>query len=289
MKTAKNMRCMIRMDDITPTMNWERFNQVRRIFEKYHICPLVGVVPECRDPKLNVEEPRDDFWELLKELQTQGWMIAQHGTYHQYVTGDSGLLGLKQSSEFAGLSYEEQYEKLKVGKQILDEHGIDTDIFMAPGHTYDRNTVKALAHLGFKVITDGLYYRPYRYEGMVFVPCRLKSYKNTKGIDTICLHSNGMTDKDMDELEAFCKVNLQNIVSFSKENTHKQLAKRGLCVIVYEKIELKLRQLKNAVANSDRLKWYMSYTNDRNSKKKWMKRIICIPRLIIGSGKESKS
>ena len=94
---GKNIHCMIRMDDITPTMNWTTFNQIRNIFETYGIYPLLGVVPDNRDEKLNVEPANEQFWSVLKELELQGWMIAQHGTYHRYVTKQSGILGLKNA------------------------------------------------------------------------------------------------------------------------------------------------------------------------------------------------
>ena len=36
---GKNMQCMIRMDDITADMNWDRFNRIKDIFEEYGIKP----------------------------------------------------------------------------------------------------------------------------------------------------------------------------------------------------------------------------------------------------------
>lgn len=281
------MQIMFRMDDITADMDWGRFNQVRAVFEKYRICPLLGVVPDNQDKKLMVQDRQKDFWDILHSLKKQGWMIAQHGTYHKYVTDDSGLLGLKNASEFAGLSYEEQFSKLQAGKRILEEHGIYTDIFMAPGHTFDRNTVKALCHLGFHTITDGLYKRPYYYEKMLFVPCRLQEYRNVKDIDTICLHSNLMSEKDIKNLEQFCKDNQEFIVAFNPEALKGQAVKRSVLIVVSEKIMLFIRKVKNNFANSKRLAWYMQYTYDKNSKKKWMNRVLKLPMLLFG-GKERK-
>ena len=95
------------------------------------------------------------------------------------------MLGINQNSEFAGLSYEIQYEKLKRGQEILRKSGVCTDIFMAPGHTYDADTIRALKACGFKVVTDGLYLKPYRDQGVLFVPCRMTSNYKIKGIDKI--------------------------------------------------------------------------------------------------------
>lgn len=282
---SKKMQCMIRMDDITADMDWGNFNRVREIFDKYQIFPLLGVVPDNKDSKLSIQEKKEDFWEILCSLQKQGWSIAQHGTYHQYVTTDSGILGLKNASEFAGLSYEEQFAKLENGKRILESKGIYSDVFMAPGHTYDRNTVKALYNLGFRTITDGLYTKPYCFENILFVPCRLQGYRNVKGIDTICLHSNVMTDADIRELEVFCQKNCANIIPFQPEKIKQKAVKRTAIVILTEKRALFVRVLKNRVANSKRLKWYMQYTHDKNCKRKWIKRVCYLPLLLIGREK----
>lgn len=286
MKKTSNMQCMIRLDDITPDMNWDNFNLACKILDTYQIRPLLGVVPECHDEKLQIQHKRDSFWDILKELQAQGWMIAQHGTYHMYVTCDSGMLGLKNQSEFAGLSYEEQYEKLKTGKEILEKNGIKTDIFMAPGHTFDKNTIKALSNLGFRTVTDGLYHHPYRYQGIVFIPCRLKAYRKIKGIDTVCLHTNTMKERDFLELGTFCKQNRDQIIPFSAEMFEAQIVSRSVFVTVYEKVMVGIRQLKHRISHSDRINWYLQYTNDEDSKKKWLKRILKLPKLLIGNGKE---
>lgn len=281
------MQCMIRMDDITPDMNWDKFNQIRAIFDKYGIKPLIGIVPDNRDTKLSIQEKHADFWEEMCSLQKSGWTVAQHGTFHQYVTKDSGILGLKDASEFAGLSYEEQFSKLKTGKQILEEHGIRSGIFMAPGHTYDKNTIKALKELGFTAVTDGLYHKPYYMDGIICVPCRLQEYRNIQGLDTICLHSNLMSEKEIKELERFCEKNKQNIISFNPEEMKNKAVKRNCIVALSERKVLIVRRIKNKIANSKRLKWYMQYTYDKSSKKKLAKRIFCLPMLLFG-GKGSE-
>lgn len=281
----KNMQCMIRMDDITADMNWDRFNRIKDIFEEYGIKPLLGIVPDNQDDKLSIQSPNEEFWTTIHSLQEKGWGIAQHGTYHKYVTKDSGVLGLKDASEFAGLSYEEQFTKLLHGKEMLESHGIFTDTFMAPGHTYDGNTIKALQKLGFRTVTDGLYHKPYRVQDLLFVPCRLQEYRNITGIDTICLHSNHMSDGEIKELEVFCKANVEWIVPFKPDNMKKLAVKRNFAVACYEKRVLALRKIKNRIANSKRLAWYMQYTADKSSKKKWIKRVCYLPLLVFGKEK----
>jgi predicted deacetylase len=45
----------------------------------YNIKPIVSVIPDCKDPKLNEEKPSQDFWEWVKDVQNKGWHIAVHG------------------------------------------------------------------------------------------------------------------------------------------------------------------------------------------------------------------
>ena len=47
------------------------------------------------------------------------------------------------------------YEKIKKGKEILESHNVYTDVFFAPSHSYDDNTLRALSKCGFKYISDG--------------------------------------------------------------------------------------------------------------------------------------
>ncbi len=283
---SNKTECMIRLDDITPDMNWERFSRVKEIFDRYQICPLIGVVPDNQDATLHKEEGRGEFWNTVRQLQESGWNVAQHGTYHCYETDDSGILGINPFSEFAGLPYEAQLQKLQAGRRILEENGILTDIFMAPGHTYDKNTLKALKECGFGVITDGLFFQPYYEDGVLCIPCRLRGFKKPDGIDTVCLHTNLMNDQDMAELEAFCKENRGVIVSFDPDRYRKLAGKRNCFIKIRERMVLKGRLWKDSIANSKRLAWYMKKTSHGSSKVKWLKRLVCLPLLLCYRSEE---
>lgn len=276
----KNMQCIIRLDDIAPDMNWGNFNNVKIILERYNVKPLIGIVPDNQDPKLHFEDKKPDFVQIIRELQDKGWIVAQHGTYHRYVTNDSGILKINKFSEFAGMPYEEQLKKITMGQQILKDQGINTDIFMAPGHTFDRYTLLALKQCGFHTVTDGLYHKPYWYKGLLFVPCRMIGNYRIKGIDTVCLHPNLMEEEDFKELETFCQKNKDNIIPFHSVELQKDAVSRNLFVIMDEKLFLWKRRVKNDITHSKRLAWYLSYTNHDNKKIKLLKRIIYIPILL---------
>ena len=77
---------------------------------------------------------------------------------------------MNAQSEFAGKSYEEQYQLLESGQKKLLDRDIETKLFMAPGHTFDKTTLRALKALGFTHVTDGFGDLPYVRSGITFLP-----------------------------------------------------------------------------------------------------------------------
>ena len=214
------MKIAIRMDDITADMDWNKFKRFKNLLDEHDIKPLIGVIPENRDRTLVKTEPREGFWSYVKQLQEHGWVIAMHGYNHLYTTKKPGMFPIGDKSEFAGLSYDRQYEMIREGKRTLKAKGIVTDIFMAPSHSFDKNTLRALKENGFYIITDGFGITPFRQNGMVFYPIsinRSKTMEDTRdGIVTFVYHANSMNDKDFDKLE---KLLLSGkVVSYSEYN-----------------------------------------------------------------------
>ena len=199
------MRIAIRMDDITPGMDWKKFQRFKDLLDANGIKPLIGVVPDNRDKKLCIDDEKPDFWEYIKELQQEGWVIAMHGYNHLYTTREGGLFPIGSKSEFAGLSLARQNEMISKGKEILRSKGIRTDIFMAPSHSFDKNTLRALKSNGFYIITDGFGTEPYREKGMIFYPISVRRGRSLKdkrdGIVTFVYHANTMDEKDFASLE----------------------------------------------------------------------------------------
>lgn len=210
------MKIAVRMDDIVPHMDWERFLAMKELLDAHGIRPLIGVVPDNRDEQLDrkeknkvqglpLTEPGEDpetfFWRYIRQLQEEGWSIALHGYQHLYTSQSGGLFPLNLFSEFAGVEAEKQREMIAAGRKILESHGIHTDLFMAPAHSYDRHTLAALQAEGFHRITDGFGRRPYRRSGMIFYPIafRLKSSLKKKGVTTMVLHTNTMSDRELEE------------------------------------------------------------------------------------------
>ena len=89
---------------------------------------------------------------------------------------------------------------MQEGLRILDFHGIHPEIFMAPGHTFDRTTLKVLKELGFRYVTDGYGKRPYVRKGLTFLPISFLRSRlfSGKGYGTLVLHLNGASKKELE-------------------------------------------------------------------------------------------
>ncbi|MGN1181341.1 MAG: DUF2334 domain-containing protein [Suilimivivens sp.] len=202
------MKIAVRLDDITPDMDWQRFLTFKALLDKYQVKPLIGIVPDNRDENLKgtQEGAPEDFWSYIKELQADGWCIALHGCTHIYTTKKGGIFPLNDFSEFAGVSYERQSEMLAEGKRILREKGIETSLFMAPAHSYDNNTLKALKENGFTGLTDGFGMRPYRWKGLTFYPISFqlsKTLQKKKGYSTMVVHTGTLNEEDLKRYEGY--------------------------------------------------------------------------------------
>lgn len=193
------IKIAIRMDDITSHMNWENFERFKALLDQFQICPLIGVVPHCQDHNLAKGKEREDFWDYIYRLQTEkGWVIAQHGYEHVYDSKQGGIFPLNHFSEFAGHSAEEQKAKIQKGRQILQEKNIQTNLFMAPAHGFDKITLQVLQEEGFLYITDGFGKAPYSRDGIIFLPIAANAKKDilkTEGFTTLVVHTNTMGEE----------------------------------------------------------------------------------------------
>ena len=211
------MQIAIRLDDITPDMDWERFLAFKEILDGCGVKPLIGVVPDNRDENLHRAKAAGDFWEYVKELQEDGWCVALHGWRHLYTTKKGGLFPLNKFSEFAGVPFAKQKEMLLEATEILKKNGIQTDIFMAPAHSYDKNTLKALKELGYDKLTDGFGSRPYRRLGMTFYPISFllrRSQKKRKGATTMVVHTNEIDEAGMARMKKLLTEQKDNLISY---------------------------------------------------------------------------
>ena len=217
-------RYLFRMDDITPTMDWGRFWSLLRLFQRNRVKPLLGVVPDNKDKKLDRQKPEPRFWDTMRLLVERDLVeIAQHGYQHILArASESALLKTSQGrrverSEFAGYSYQEQLERIHKGREILIQRGLVTDYWFAPNHSFDLTTLNALKTAGFTAVSDGIALLPYTYRGLIFIPQQLwgPAWVPT-GVFTICLHSNEITNGEIKSIRRFLRTPA-HITSFGAE------------------------------------------------------------------------
>lgn len=210
------IKYFFRLDDVAPNMNWSNFNLVAEIFKRHNIKPLIAVIPDVKDPKLTNYPVEKNFWQIIKELGNNGWIIAQHG-YRHLSKGNGGILKIHKSGEFGGLNFEDQKTMINAGRKIMKDQNIIVDIFVAPRHSFDRTTLKALRENNFKFISDGIALWPFRKQGIIWLPQVLwRPRKGMFGLITIALHPNTMTFGDLKNIEKFINENRHKIFNFEE-------------------------------------------------------------------------
>ena len=242
-----NASYLFRLDDITPEMDWERFWALMRLFQRHSIKPLLGVVPDNRDANLNRQASRADFWDVIRHFQNSDSVdIAQHGYQHILVHRPGAAIigpayGIKKEvSEFAGDPLNDQVFRIREGLKILNRNGIETTTWMAPNHSYDLNTLKALQESNFTAVSDGVALFPYREAGLVFVPqTSWRPRWMPLGVHTICIHTNSITPQEVKRLRVFMRrplnfTRFSEVVSRYKDIQERTLTRGSLANSAYD-------------------------------------------------------
>lgn len=211
------MQIAVRIDDITPDMDWEKFRRLEKILDENDIAPLLGIVPDNQDPNLKRGELLSDFQSQIELWKEKNWSFSMHGWNHIYTTKKGGLFPLNSFSEYAGVPLSQQRKMIRQGKERLSEMGIYTDIFMAPGHSFDSNTLVALKEEGFHYITDGFGSFPYSWKELIFLPIaflRNKDIQKKEGYTTLVFHPNTMSEGDFAAFERLVKEYKKDFISY---------------------------------------------------------------------------
>ena len=204
MKRTSTTQYLLRFDDICPTMNWRVWAEIETVLVQRQLKPLLAVVPDNRDPGLQVDSPAGDFWDRARVWQERGWTIALHGFQHRYVSRNAGIVAVRRKSEFAGLRADVQREKLQRGMEIFDRERISSRVWIAPGNSFDATTVALLPEFGIRVISGGYFRYPYLCpRRMTWVPQQMYYFRPAPaGVWTVCYHHNRW---DASKLGKFCE------------------------------------------------------------------------------------
>lgn len=199
---------LLRLDDASDYMDVEKWQKMENLLDKYGIKPLVGIIPDNKDASLIYNYKQDlTFWNKVLSWKNKGWELALHGCYHKYTTKEGGINPVNKRSEFAGVSLDEQRKMIRHGIDILKQYGIVTNIFFAPSHTFDKNTLIALKEeSNIRIISDTIANDVYFENDFYFIPEQSGRVRNLPfKLCTFCYHPNTMSDKDFENLEIFLK------------------------------------------------------------------------------------
>lgn len=197
---------MIRLDDFCPTNNLKKWEPFFSLFDEFDIKPIIAVIPSNTDPKLmSCGTHNVNYWPTVRYLSSLGYAIGMHGYEHQYQSKNSGLLKINNRSEFAGLPYRMQEKKIRSATAIFKAEGVPVFCFVAPAHSFDHNTLKALRHQSpVRVISDGVLNKPYKKSGFNWIPAQLsEAVWQSAGTWTFNFHPETCSEKTFNDLRKF--------------------------------------------------------------------------------------
>lgn len=208
---------LLRLDDASTHMDLEKWKRMEDLLDKHSVKPIFGIIPENKDPSMTDYPFNPSFWDLAHSWIEKGWEVALHGCYHTYVTKEGGINPMHKRSEFAGLSLEEQKEKISHAYNTLKSQNIEPKIFFAPSHTFDLNTLKALeTETPIRIISDTIANSVYYKYGFYFIPQQSRRVRNLPfRICTFCYHPSLMSEEEFKELDTFLTEHKESFCSFS--------------------------------------------------------------------------
>jgi predicted deacetylase len=208
---------LLRFDDLCPTMSRARWERFEALIEECGVRPILAVVPDNRDPELMVSDPDPMFWNRMRTLETKGATIAMHGYQHLCNSSGKSLVALHRESEFAGADEDVQRHWIRKGLEILRGQGLNPRLFVAPRHGFDRATLRALNEEGLGFLSDGFARLSATRDEVVLIPQQLwKPLSRSKGLWTICIHSNTEPDTAVEKLRKFLHEHRAQLTSFDQ-------------------------------------------------------------------------
>lgn len=235
---------IIRLDDASEYMDYTKWTPYFELFDQYKIIPIIAVIPFNKDPKMLNKNPDCSFWNKVRDWHNKGYRIAMHGYEHVYSTSNSGLVGINKRSEFAGIPLEKQIEMLSKSYQKFVDEKITPEIFVAPAHSFDRNTIRALKRATrIRYISDGYYLNVIRKDGLNWIPQQLWEPKEkTKGVWTLCYHPETSNLRHYEEVSKFIQKHSKGFTDPLSLSVSAIRASDWL-YFVQKKIKLKLKDL----------------------------------------------
>ena len=239
---------LLRFDDLCPTMSRARWQPYLALIEFYGVRPILAVIPDNRDPKLELDEPDPEFWAKMRGLEVAGATIGLHGYRHLCQSQGRSLVPCHRATEFAGVPEETQRQWIRTGLKILRGHGLSPRIWVAPRHGFDLVTLRVLREEGIELLSDGLARLPFVRHGMTWIPQQLWApQQKATGLWTILIHANTPPDSLIHTLDAYLKLHSAQFTSVDQAVATLHPAPLGLRERFLEELSLlrlKQRQMR---------------------------------------------
>jgi peptidoglycan/xylan/chitin deacetylase (PgdA/CDA1 family) len=146
---AADVTVVFRYDDYSAASDTAIEVRLVDAFSRRHIPFVVGVIPcvGATDGQDGSVLPSEKVAILREAVQTGTVDVTMHGYSHQK-TGPW--------TEFAGLPYDEQLQRLERGRALLEDAlGVQVTTFVPPYNAYDEATLRAMEHLRFTCLSAG--------------------------------------------------------------------------------------------------------------------------------------
>jgi len=209
----------LRLDDFSPFIDHQKWDYLINKLYPVISKTIIAAIPNHYSSKIKIDSELiyENYINKLKYLQKKGFEIAQHGYSHDYPFEDKSkvTLGFKRNTtEFCNVSISEQEKRIKIGKEFFNKLNINIDGFVAPGHSFDKNTLELCEKYKFKWFGDSLKYndnRNYNFRKLnlicskygldKFILRRTARDLKRKINYQIVIHPNTISNKELKRLE----------------------------------------------------------------------------------------
>ncbi len=149
----------IRLDDYSPFIKKGNWEKVLEILQPISNKCIIAAIPNHYESTQKIKSSiiYKDFIDGLKDLNKNGFEIAQHGYSHDYPylnIKKSSLGSRRTTTEFSDVSFEEQERRIKNGMNFFKSLEIDIKGFVSPGHSFDMNTIRICERRNFTWFGD---------------------------------------------------------------------------------------------------------------------------------------
>lgn len=161
---SQQIRVVFRYDDFQ-LINDSTNEKVVKLLNKYDIPVVLGVIP-CNTDEDFVFDINNEFLTYIKNAEKKDLIeIALHGLNHRRMT---------PYGEMKGLSYEEQYRRIKKGKTLLETAlSCKISTYIPPWNAHDENTIEALKQNDIYIVSSSVYDV---YNDFIYYPLTTDTY-----------------------------------------------------------------------------------------------------------------